>query len=193
MARPRGFEREAALKQAMRLFWARGYAAVSIQDVVEATGINRASLYAAFGDKRALFREAIEHYLANVSAARLNRLEQPGSAKAAIHGYFEELVAFTLGEGRRLGCLLTNTAVELAPHDEAMGGRLRASFAKVEDAFARAIRRGQAEGDIPAQKDPRALARFLLNAVQGLRVTGRVAPRRAALHDIVTVTLAALD
>lgn len=193
MARPRGFEREAALEQAMRLFWARGYAAVSIQDVVEATGINRASLYAAFGDKRALFREAIEHYLANVSAARLNRLEQPGSAKAAIHGYFEELVAFTLGAGRRLGCLLTNTAVELAPHDEAMGGRLRASFAKVEDAFARAIRRGQAEGDIPAQKDPRALARFLLNAVQGLRVTGRVAPRRAALHDIVTVTLAALD
>jgi TetR/AcrR family transcriptional repressor of nem operon len=193
MARPRGFEREAALEQAMRLFWARGYAAVSIQDVVEATGINRASLYAAFGDKRALFREAIEHYLANVSAARLNRLERPGSAKAAIHGYFEELVAFTLGEGRRLGCLLTNTAVELAPHDEAMGGRLRASFAKVEDAFARAIRRGQAEGEIPAQKDPRALARFLLNAVQGLRVTGRVAPRKAALHDIVTVTLAALD
>jgi TetR/AcrR family transcriptional repressor of nem operon len=193
MARPRGFEREAALEQAMRLFWARGYAAVSIQDVVEATGINRASLYAAFGDKRALFREAIEHYLTNVSAARLNRLERPGSAKAAIHGYFEELVAFTLGEGRRLGCLLTNTAVELAPHDEAMGGRLRASFAKVEDAFARAIRRGQAEGEIPAQKDPRALARFLLNAVQGLRVTGRVAPRKAALHDIVTVTLAALD
>jgi TetR/AcrR family transcriptional repressor of nem operon len=191
--RPRAYDADAALAQAMSAFWRFGYSATSLDQLSDATDMNRPSLYAAFGDKRALYREAIEHYLTNVSAARLNRLERPGSAKAAIHGYFEELVAFTLGEGRRLGCLLTNTAVELAPHDEAMGGRLRASFAKVEDAFARAIRRGQAEGEIPAQKDPRALARFLLNAVQGLRVTGRVAPRKAALHDIVTVTLAALD
>jgi TetR/AcrR family transcriptional regulator, transcriptional repressor for nem operon len=193
MARPRSFEREAALEQAMRLFWARGYAGVSIQDVVEATGLSRASLYAAFGDKRALFREAVEHYVARVSAGRLARLDAPGSAKAAIRRYFDDLAAFTLGEGRKLGCLLTNTAVELAPHDAAIEARLKASFAKVEAAFARTIRRGQAQGEIAAQKDPRALARFLVNAVQGLRVFGRARPSRAALHDIVSATLAALD
>lgn len=177
----------------MRLFWARGYAAVSVQDLVAATGLNRASLYAEFGDKRALFHAAVDRYLAEVSARRLAVLERPGSAKAAIRSYFDELIAFTLGEGRKLGCLLVNAAVELAPHDEAMGERLRASFAKVEAAFARAVRRGQAQREIAADKDPRALARFLVNAVQGLRVTGRAAPRKAALRDIVAVTLAALD
>lgn len=192
MARHKGFREEEVLERAMRRFWAHGYDGTSIQDLVEATGINRASLYGTFGDKERLFAAAVDHYLARVSAERLAILERDGPASAAIRAYFDDLLAFASGEGRGLGCLLTNTAVELAPHHPEVALRIRAAFAQVEDAFARTIERGQRDGDI-APGDPQKLARFLTALVHGLRVLirSRTGPER--LRDVVETGLGVLS
>ena len=192
MPRPAAFEREAVLEQAMRLFWRQGYEATSVQELVEATGLNRASLYNAFGDKHGLFLAAVDHYQESVSCMRLAGLEAEGPALAALRRYFEELIAFSTGDGRRLGCLITNTAIEMAPRDPASEERLRAGLARVEDAFYRLIRRGQQQGEIAAERDARALARFLLGLVQGLRVLARLDPQEDRLRDLVETGLASL-
>ena len=176
----------------MKLFWRQGYEATSVQQLVEATGLNRASLYNAFGDKHGLFLAAVDRYLESVSCSRLTALEADGPAFSALRGYFDELIAFSLGDGRRLGCLITNTAIELAPHDPACEARLRDGLARVEDAFYQLIRRAQRQGEIDPARDARALARFLLGLVQGLRVLARLVPQEDRLRDLVGTGLAAL-
>ena len=192
MARPLSYERKAVLEQAMRLFWRQGYEATSVQDLVEATGLNRASLYNAFGDKRGLFLAAIERYQSVTSCGRLSALEAEGSALAALRRYFEELIAFSLGDGRRLGCLMTNSAIEMAPRDPDCAERLRDGLARVEDAFYHLVRRAQSRGEIAQARDARALARFLLGLVQGLRVLARLDPQEDRLRDLVETGLSAL-
>lgn len=192
MPRPRAYDRAQVLDSAMQLFWRQGYEATSIQDLVAATGINRASMYNGFGDKRELFRAAIAHYLQQVSAKRAARLESAASPLQGLRDYFEELIVFSLGDGRKLGCLLTNSALELAPHDAELAEELTGIFERVEATFARAIEAAQAAGEIPAEKNPRDLACFLLNTVHGLRVQGRLAPDPKRLRAIVDTALGAL-
>ena len=176
----------------MRLFWRQGYEATSVQDLVEATGVNRASLYNSFGDKHGLFLASVEHYLDTVSCARLTALEADGPALPALRQYFDEAISFSLGDGRRLGCLITNTAIEMAPHDPDCEERLRGGLARVEDCFYRLVRRGQEQGEIAPERDARALARFLLGLVQGLRVLARLDPQEDRLRDLVETGLATL-
>ena len=111
MARHKQFDREEALDRAMRLFWAKGYEASSISDLLGVMGLNRASLYDTFGDKRALFLAALERYVREVNRANLAILQSDGPAADALRGYFSTLVALSSDEGR-LGCMLANTAVE---------------------------------------------------------------------------------
>lgn len=192
MARHKAFREEEVLDRAMRRFWAHGYEGTSIQDLVDATGINRASLYGTFGGKERLFSAAVDHYLAAVSRERLAILGRDEPAPGAIRAYFDDLLAFATGPGRCLGCLLTNTAVEVAPHDGAVAARLRASFERVEDAFAAAIERGVRDGDIADHADPRALARLLTTLVQGLRVLIRADTEVERLRDAVDTALAVI-
>lgn len=189
MARPKAFREDEVLDRAMRLFWQQGYEATSIQALVEQTGVNRASLYGAFGDKHGLFLAAVDRYLATVSAERQAILDRPGSARAALEAYFEDLIAFSLGSGRRLGCLITNAAIELAPRDRQTEERLRESLSRVEDAFYRLLRRAQSQGELAAERDARALARFFTGLVQGLRVVARLDPQEDRLRDIVETGL----
>jgi len=193
MARHKRFAEEAVLERAMRAFWAHGYAATSIQDLVSATGVNRASLYGTFGDKRRLFLAAVDHYVARIATERLGALQGDVPARAALGRYFDELIAASSADGRGLGCLLTNTAIELAPHEPEIAAMLRARFDRVEAAFLDVIRRGQAAGEIAAEKDARALARFLVATVQGLRVLTRAGEDDDTLREIVNVALGALD
>ncbi|HUY01917.1 MAG TPA: TetR/AcrR family transcriptional regulator [Acetobacteraceae bacterium] len=192
MARTRLFDEQQALDRAMALFWRQGYEATSIQDLVEAVGINRASMYATFGDKRRFFITVLDHYLTRVNGERLATLARPGSALAAITAFFEAITAASRGAERQLGCLITNTVTELAPSDPEIAAKLRASLDRVEDAFAAAIRRGQESNEIAADQDPRAVARFLVSTAQGVRVLARSGATPASLREIVTVALRAL-
>lgn len=193
MARPREFERDEVVEQALAVFWRQGYQATSVQDLVDATGLHRGSLYDTFGDKRGLFLEAVEHYRRNVTARRLAKLEEPGPAREKIATFFKEMIEFSVGEGRLLGCLMTNAAIELAPHDRDTRLAVAANMAAMEASFRRLLTRARKTGEIAAGKSPAHLARFLTATANGLRVMAKVAPERAALRSVVRIALEALD
>ncbi|MDE2005815.1 MAG: TetR/AcrR family transcriptional regulator [Rhodospirillales bacterium] len=192
MPRTRQFDEADVLDRAMALFWRQGFEATSIQDLVAALGINRASMYAAFGDKRGLFLAVIDRYLAHSNAERLAILAAPGPARAAIAAFLAALLAEADSTGPRRGCLVTNTLIEMAPRDPEIARRLRASLARVEEGFAEAIRRGQAAGEIAATRDPGALARYLVGIAQGIRVLARGGAGADQLRDVAGVALDAL-
>lgn len=193
MPRPREFDRDVVLDRAMRVFWTRGYEAASIQRLVARMGIQRGSLYATFGDKRALFFAALDRYDRVATARLLAALEGPGSGKTAIRNFFRLKVELALQPGRPRGCLVTNSATELASRDRGTATKVGAVLAKLEAGFHRAVVRAQQAGEIDRARNAQALARFLTSSAQGLSVMAKAFPERAILEDIVKVTLATLD
>jgi TetR/AcrR family transcriptional repressor of nem operon len=193
MARPREFDREKALHRAMDLFWAKGYDATSIEDLVTRMGIQRGSLYAAFGDKRALFRAALERYQQVAARDLLDALEAPGSGLVAIRRFFRLRVEGALDRSRPPGCLMTNSAAALSRRDRGAAREVCGSLARLEQAFLRALTRARAAGEVEAARDLRALARFLTSSAQGLSVMAKAFPERAILEDVVSVVLASIE
>ena len=192
MARPKEFEHDVVLDRAMRAFWSRGYEATSIQHLVDRMGIQRGSLYDTFGDKRGLFFAAIDRYDRVVTAKLLAALDEPASGRDAIRRFFRLKVELAVEAGRPRGCLVTNSAAELASRDRGTASRVGAVLTKIETAFQRAVIRAQKAGEIEPARNPRALARFLTSSAQGLSVMAKTFPERAMLEDIVDVILAVL-
>ena len=193
MARPIGFDREEALDRAMGVFWSKGYGAASIEELVTRMGIQRGSLYGTFGDKRTLFLHAVERYQRVVARELFDALEAPGSGLAAIRRFFRLRVESALDRRRPLGCLVTNSAVELSGRDRGAAAKVGGSLVKMEAAFRGALERARAAGELPRGRDVRALARFLTSSAQGLSVMAKAFPERAILEDVVAVVLAALE
>jgi TetR/AcrR family transcriptional repressor of nem operon len=193
MARPREFDVDAALERAMQVFWAKGYESTSLDDLCEATGLGRSSLYAAFGDKHGLYLRALDHYEEG-SAARINEaLTRPVPVREAIAGFVDRLIDdIVAGPGRR-GCFIGNCAAELARHDRDAAARVRRSLQRIEAAFRDALGRAKARGELAPYADVVALARFLTAGIQGLRLVGKATPDRAALRDVARVMLRCLD
>ncbi|NNG05751.1 MAG: TetR/AcrR family transcriptional regulator, partial [Inquilinus sp.] len=143
------FDTEDALTKAMQAFWARGYEATSVQDLVDRMGINRGSLYASFGDKRALFILALRHYDAIHRTAWVARLVETRTPKAAVVAAFDEVIAAVLDGGSRDGCLLVNTALELSPHDDEIAAIVATALSETEAFFRDRINAGRENGEIP--------------------------------------------
>lgn len=193
MARPREFDIDAALERAMQAFWAKGFEATSLDDLCEATGLGRSSLYAAFGGKRALLHRSLERYeeqgIARITAA----LARPVPVREAIAAFVGDLIErIVSGSGRR-GCFIGNCAAELARQDRATAARVRRSLERIEATFRDVLARAQARGEIAKSADVDAIARFLVAGIQGLRLVAKANPDRAALEDIRTVMLRCLD
>src|SRR5262245_55384676 len=161
MPRPREFDEEQVLERAQQLFWKRGFAATSIEELVAATGLGRASLYAAFGSKRALFLRVLERYRGGVQAALLAALHGPGTPRARLDALLEAMLA-TLEDGKRRGCFLTQTAVELCPADRTAEKTVREFLESLEQEIAEVWRAARERGEIRADVAPRAGARALL-------------------------------
>lgn len=191
MARRKAFDREEVLEKAMETFWERGYEATSIQDLVDCMGINRGSLYDTFGDKRGLFQAAIAFYDNQVLRQAIARLEAPGASKQAIIDHFRDLAKGENPDCR--GCLTTNSAVELGSRDPELRAQIVAHLQRVEDAFFKALTRARDKGEVSADADLRAIARYLTCLMQGLRVIGKLRPDPALLQSIVTVALTTLE
>lgn len=171
MPRPKEFDPEKAIEKAMHVFWHKGYEAASIEDLLDAMDINRGSLYSTFGGKRDLFLKAMDHYCGEGGVGgRFSILHQPGPAMALIYRFVDAIVDFALSDPLRRGCLITNTVMELAPHEKNIGKKLSKRFHMLEDAFFKLLVRAQQEGDLAKDKDPRALARVLLTMMQGMIV-----------------------
>ena len=193
MARPREFDVDAVLERAMQAFWAKGYAATSLDDLCAATGLGRSSLYAAFGGKRALLHQSLARYEEQGIARITVALARPGPVSEAFAAFLDEFIErIVAGPGRR-GCFIGNCAAELARRDRAMAARVRRSLERVEATFRDALDRARARGEIAADADIDALARFLVAGTQGLRLVGKANPDRAALQDIRDVMLRCLE
>ncbi|MFE6158539.1 TetR/AcrR family transcriptional regulator [Streptomyces sp. NPDC056486] len=194
MARTKEFDPDAALQSALELFWRRGYEATSIADLVEALGIGRASIYATFGNKHELYLKALERYADFQNPLLLAELSQPGPALPAVRAVVRRFGSEAASEDRRLnGCFITNTAAELGPHDEPAARRVERSWEHMETLLHSALVRAQAQGELPQDRDPLALARMLLTLMQGLRVIGKASKDGARLRDATEQALTLLD
>jgi TetR/AcrR family transcriptional repressor of nem operon len=194
MPRPREFDPDTVLNQAMLRFWERGYRATSVEDLVKATGVNPGSLYGAFpGGKHTLFMKSLERYSRLVVPQKLGELDEPGASVAEIRGYFDRQIEdLTSPEGRQ-GCLLVNSAIENAAEDDQVAVVVRAHFARLEGCVARALAAAVHRGDVRAALDPAGAAKSLVATAVGLMVIGKANPDRAALTAIVDNTFVALD
>ncbi|GAA4603048.1 TetR/AcrR family transcriptional regulator [Actinoallomurus liliacearum] len=177
----------------MELFWERGYEATSMADLVEHLGIARASIYATFGGKHELFLKAYERYAQTRDLNVVELLSQPGPVLPAVRTLVRAYAEESAADPHRRGCMVVNTAVELAGRDPQAARRVEASWDTVETALTSALTRARAQGELSADKDPRALARLLLVLLQGMRVLGRAHPDPARLRDAAEQALAALD
>ncbi len=192
MARPREFDPDTALECAMQAFWAKGYEATSLDDLCEATGLSRSSLYAAFGDKHALLLRALDRY-EELSAARISqalgrRLPIREALAALLSEFVDQIVA---GPGRR-GCFIGNCAAELVRHDRDALARVRRSLDRTAEQFSAALVDAKQRGDVSANLDPTAVGRFLASGIHGLRLVGKANPDRAVLDDIARTMLRCL-
>ena len=187
--RPREFDEDAVVQAATELFWTNGYDATSVQDLVDGLGIQRGSIYGAFGDKRGLFLRALDRYITGVDAA-FAALDGDGPVLPALRAVLMAALLSSPGDARR-GCLLGNTAIELTAADQAAGEAVRTGFSHTEDAFRRALERAHESGELP-DGDAGAQARMLLALLQGLQVIVRTERDPARLSDAVDAALAAL-
>src|SRR5262249_44956896 len=163
MARPCAYDRDDLLRCATALFWERGFAGTSVDDVVRATGVSRSSLYAAFPDKSSLFLAALEHYLDTVTRAKLERLGQGATAAVAIKRFLLDIAdERPSANAPAHGCLLTNTAVEIGAGEDEIAELVRKAFARLERALADRLEEAQQQGDLGADTDTKQFARQLM-------------------------------
>ncbi len=191
MGRPRGFDESQALERAMDTFWRHGYAGTSLPDLLATMDIGRSSFYETFGSKRAAFEAALALYEDRVTRHVLEALARPGPVRAVLSAALTGLVERTLSGAAR-GCMVGNTAVELAPHDPEIRARLAACMGRVEDTLTQRLTVARTAGEIAADADPRSLARTLLSVIHGLQVVAKARPDRALLEDITRTALRVL-
>lgn len=192
MARQKEFNRDEVLQKAMEIFWARGYEGASIQDLVQHMGINRQSMYDTFGDKHALFLQALDRYREVQGRRVFEILDRPGSVKKNVRLLFEEAVERAVSEEGRRGCFVGNAMSELSGRCKETAIRTCKSITEAEKTFQRALARGTEQGEFRIQ-DTRAVARFLNCVLQGLVLTAKASRDRKLLNDVVKVTLSVLD
>lgn len=192
MGRPRSFDDSAVLDAALACFWARGYEATSVRDLTEAMGISGPSLYNAFGDKRELYAEALEHYCRTRTHPLLERIEKHHQGVAALVAFFGEIIERSLSDRERKGCFLVNSALEVAPHDKIMAKVVSAHLDAVRGFLRRQLGVAQTTDGAELAADPSGSADHLLSVLLGLRVLARSRPERELLERTVGSALIAV-
>lgn len=193
MARPREFDEATALDAAMSCFWSNGYEATSVRLLADTMGLTGASLYNAFGDKRSLFRRAFKSYLARFDARVAAMERSQSSSLAVIRSFFTMVIEELLRDTEHKGCLLVNSAIELAPHDAEFQASVADGLAHVESFFRRNVAIGQKEGTITRSQSAQDLASLLLAILIGIRVLARSRPERNLLQGLAGPILEMLD
>ena len=183
--RPRAYDPDQALAQATAAFWDAGYSATSLDDLSAATGMNRPSLYGAFGDKRALYLKSIEGYRAMAQAAMQKSLPYEGTLREALSGLYDRAISLYLsGAHGARGCLLTSTAATEAVMDPDIRRAARAALEEIDAAFEARIRHGRDRGDLPRSADPAMLGKLASAILHTLSIRARTGAPRAVLEAI---------
>ena len=191
MARPKSFDRAAALRAAMRCFWRQGYEATSTEDLLRAMHIGRQSMYDTFGDKRSIYLEALKLYREEQGGQLRSALADQASPLRAIEAVLLS-VSSQEPQDRQRGCMLVNATTELAQDDPQVLAIVKTNASSCEAAFTRAIQTAQQLGQLPVRLDATAAGRFLFATVQGLRVTAKAGATPESLRDVALFALASL-
>ena len=192
MPRPIQFNRPQVLEQSMYLFWENGYTNTSLQQLGERMDMRPGSLYAAFKNKRQLFFETLDLYFERSSTLLKDRLQSDDGAMQGIYNFFELLIDDLVDEQSIKGCLMINTATELADQDDEVKQKLEEMFRSHEEQFFQALTRAQKEEELTKDKDPKALSRFSLMGVRGLKVYSQTDSSRKKLQSLVDTLLSVL-
>lgn len=193
MARTKDFDQQEVLGKAVCLFWHKGYNGTSMQELVDNLGISRSSLYDTFGDKRTLYLKALEFYQ-NLSTGKICKMvSESKSAKEAVKNLLELATNDISHEQQAKGCFMVDAEIELAPHDHEVKDIICKNEKVLEDAFFNVIQQGIDQGEIPKDKDARALTRFIVNVIKGIRVSAKSTADGDYYRDIIKTTLTVLD
>lgn len=191
MARPKEFDREQVLDRAIELFWARGYEATSVGDLIDHLKIGRQSLYDTFGDKRALYLAALDRYRQKYGDLIPDLLEGTGDIRKVFSRVFAKLIDVAV-ERPSKACMLVSAAAERCPSDREVAVRFCTNTSALERTFTERLARAQRERELAKHHDPAALAAYFVNAIRGLQIAGRGGMEPAALRRIADTTLAIL-
>jgi AcrR family transcriptional regulator len=188
--RPREFDLDEALDHALRVFWRKGYEGTTLADLTEAMGINRPSLYAAFGDKEALFRKAVDRYAEGPAAYVREALNEP-TARAVAERLLGGVIDVVTDRRNPRGCFLVQAALACGETAESVRRELAARRLVAEVAVRKRFQRAVAEGDLPADADPADLARYLITVMRGMAVQAAGGASRAELRRVAAMALRA--
>ena len=182
--RPKKFEEQEALTNAMLVFWRKGYEATSLDDLTREMGIPRQSLYRFFGDKHTLFLRALEHYDQHVTSVIVDALE---ADQPAIDNLFTVFALWkkTVNSPEQMGCMMVNTCTQIEVNDEDVAKLVRANQARAVDAFKKTLKRAQSEGDVPGSIDITAASRAICAAVNGLLAMSRAGLSQTFKRDVL--------
>jgi AcrR family transcriptional regulator len=188
--RPRAFDADKALGRALKVFWKKGYEGASLPDLTKAMGINRPSLYAAFGNKEALFRKAVERYAEGPAGYVREALGQP-TARAVVEQLLRGGVCASTNPKHPRGCFMVQGALTCGDGAQAARKELASRRAAGEAALRRRLERARDEGDLPADADPADLAKYVMTVMHGLAVQSAGGATRAELERVAETALRA--
>ena len=188
--RPRAYDTDTALAQAMSAFWQFGYSATSLDQLSDATDMNRPSLYAAFGDKRALYLQTLERYTERSKEGIAKALDPQLSLAAGLQRFYDSALASYLPSGDPArGCYLIGTAVTEALGDEEVRKRLASALQEFEEMVAARIQQARDDGEIDATADPQALAMITLAVLYTMAIRARAGESRAVLKSVAATAI----
>jgi len=192
--RPLGYDPDETLETAMNLFWAGGYDATSLDDILNATNISKSSFYHMFGNKQQLFERCLNRFCDKEIAQIESGLQQSSTGRDFIETFLYGLIdSVRKKDGQYVGCFVTNTVYEFAGRDVNISKLISSATMRFNQLLQLAIQKGQSEGVITKTKAPSALAYFLMSSIAGIRTMISAQVEVDQLEEIVDVTLAALD
>jgi len=191
MGRPRSFDIDRALNRALQVFWRKGYEGASLSDLTKAMGVNRPSLYAAFGGKKALFRKALDRYMTGPAAYTQEALKEP-TARAVVERLLRGAADLNAAPRNPGGCLTVQGALASGDAGDSVRQELVACRVAGEVALLRRLQRAKSEGDLPATVNPADLARYVATIVYGMAVQAAGGASRGKLEHVVDMALRTL-
>lgn len=192
MARSREFDPKVAVEEAMKVFWKKGYVDTSIEDLVEATGVSRYGLYGEFGSKRGLFLASLDHYQETAIREYFGVIERPGAGLREIRIYCEQLVEIYSHPAGKLGCLVCNTATEVAPHDKGVEKKIKFAIERMTAGIRAALMNSKNRGEVRPDLDVGQAADFLTGALLGASVMARSGASNHMIKNTIEKSLASL-
>jgi AcrR family transcriptional regulator len=190
--RPRSFDKQKALDAALQVFWRKGYEGATLTDLTSAMGIEKPSLYAAFGDKEALFRKVLDHYQTGPANMMFAALQEP-TARRMIERLLRQSAVAGSNPRTPRGCLYVQGALACGSDSDCVRTELISRRAAGEAALRKRLQRAKKEGDLPKSTDPAGLARYIMAVLHGMSVRSTSGASRKELRGIAEMALRAID